>query len=269
MVERSRRSRRKRRAKKQPLLGSHQRSWLWGRHVVLETLKAGKWPIYELHFADDLPEAELQSACRMAEDRQVPYTIEASDSLTRLAGSQEHQGYLAKMPPYPYDEIESLDQHWPDYPLFLMLDGIQDPYNFGAILRSAEVLGTDAVLIGMQNQTGVTSLAARSSAGAVNHLRIIRVADAPALLTDWKARGVLILGASEKATSAIDAVDCTGPAVLIIGSEGAGIRPELLAICDQQVTIPQAGRVGSLNAAVSAGILLYEIHRQRRVHLKR
>lgn len=268
MVERSRRSRRKRRAK-QPLLGSHQRCWLWGRHVVLETLKSRKWPVYELLFAKELLDEERQFASRLAEEQQVRYSLETSDMLTKLCGSQEHQGYLAKMPPYPYADLESLEKTWPANPLFLLLDGIQDPYNFGAILRSAEVLGADAVIIGMQNQAGVTSQVARSSAGAVNHLKIIRASDLSLVLKNWKARDLAILGASEKSQRPIHEVDCTLPLALLIGNEGTGIRSELLAMCDQRVTIPQSGHVESLNAAVSAGILLYEIGRQRRLQLKK
>jgi 23S rRNA (guanosine2251-2'-O)-methyltransferase len=265
MVERSRKSRRKRRAK-QPLLGSHQRSWIWGRHVVLETLKARRWPIYELRLANDLAQEDLESARRLAEEQQVPYIVETSDALTKLCGSQEHQGYLAKMSPYPYEDLESLDKHWPENPLLLVLDGIQDPYNFGAILRSAEVLGSDAVVVGTQNQAGITSLVARSSAGAVNYLKLIRTSDLAFALKSWKESGTRILGASEKSKVPISDVDCTGPIALIIGGEGSGIRSELLSLCDQLATIPQSGRVGSLNAAVSAGILLYEIHRQRDQH---
>ena len=262
MVERSRRTRRKRRAK-QPLLGSHQRCWLWGRHVVLETIKAGKWPIYELRFANELSQEEQNLAGELAEQLGVPYGFESSQELTKTCGSQEHQGYLAKMPPYPYDDLATLQTNWPTNPSFLMLDGIQDPYNFGAILRSAEVLGTDAIVIGAQGQAGVTSQVARSSAGAVNYLPMIRSADLRNVIEEWKTRGVKVLGASEKASTPIYHLDLTGPTALVIGNEGFGIRPELIAVCDQQIAIPQSGYVESLNAAVSAGILLYEVHRQR------
>ena len=167
------------------------------------------------------------------------------------------------MPPYPYEDLSFLRSDWPPSPLFLLLDGIQDPYNLGAILRSAEVLGVDAVVLGEERQSGITSLVARSSAGAVNYLKIIRTADLTNVLIQWQARSVTILGASEKADLPLYEVDLTGPLAVIIGNEGTGIRPELLARCHQLVTIPQAGRVGSLNAAVSAGILFYEVHRQR------
>lgn len=229
----------------------------------METLKAGKWPIYELQFAKELPERERQLAVQFANERAIPYTLETSDAMTKLCKSQEHQGYLAKMPPYPYDDLNPLEQNWPENPMLLVLDGIQDPYNFGAILRSAEVLGANAVLIGTENQVGVTSQVARSSAGAVNYLPIIRHADFAFVLTTWKDRGVKIYGASEKSSLPLFQCDCTEPIALIIGNEGTGIRLELLGMCDQLVTIPQFGHVESLNAAVSAGILLYEVTRQR------
>lgn len=262
MVERSRRSRRKRRAK-QPVLGNHQRCWLWGRHVVLETLAAGKWPIYELRLSSELSEADCKQVCDQAEQAGVLYKIEPGEELTKQCGSQEHQGYLAKMPPYPYDDIATLEDNWPSVPLFLMLDGIQDPYNFGAILRSAEVLGADAVVIGQDHQTGITSQVARSSAGAVNHLRIVRTKDLTGVLESWKARRVKIFGASEKSSVPIYNLDCTTPLALILGNEGFGIRPQLLDCCDELTAIPQSGQVGSLNVAVSLGILCYEVSRQR------
>lgn len=258
------RSRRKRRSKK-PLLGSHQRCWIWGRHLVLETLKAGKWPIYELRIAKELAQEECVAACRLADELRVPYEIESTETLTKRSGCRDHQGYLAKMPPYPYDTLEALDKDWPDRPLFLLPDGIQDPFNFGAMLRSAEIFGTDAVLIGLRNQTGITSQAARSSAGAVNYLKIIREENLQNVLTAWKNRGVKIVGASEKSAVPLHQVDFTEPVALVIGNEGTGISPEILSQCDQVAAIPQSGRVGSLNAAVSAGILFYEVKRQRQL----
>lgn len=268
MVERRPRSRQKRR-KKQELLGNHQRCWLWGKHLVSETLKAAKWPIHELRLGTGLEPEVLAIIQDAADDLGVPCFSESNEGLTRLCGSGEHQGYLAKMPPYPYDDRNTLEEEWPETPLYLMLDGIQDPYNFGAILRSAEVLGADAVLIGTRNQTGVTSQVARSSAGAVNYLNIIRHPDLLEVLIACKERGVKLLGASEKSSVPSYEVDCTSPLLILIGNEGTGIRPELLAICDERVAIPQSGHVGSLNAAVSAGILLYEIHRQRTFAKKR
>lgn len=264
MAERPRRKHRT----KQPLLGNHQRCWIWGRHLVLETLRAKKWAIYELRLSEELAEDEKFAARGLARDLEVPCFVDSNDSLAKRCGSREHQGYLAKMPPYPYDERSELESRWPASPLLLLLDGIQDPYNFGAILRSAEIFQADAVAIGERNQTGVTSQVARSSAGAVNYLTIIRENDLPGMLESWKSRGVKVFGASEKAHQPLEESDLTGPSAFVIGNEGTGISQEVLAECDELVAIPMSGRVGSLNAAVSAGILLYEVARQRRLQTK-
>ena len=258
MVQQPRRKR-----KKQPLLGSHQRCWLWGRHTVLETLRAGKWPVLELRLADRLPPAALAEARTLAAELNVPAFVESGDGLTRRCRTAEHQGYAAKMPPYPYDAPEEILRHASSRPLLVVLDSIQDPHNFGAILRSAEVLGLDGVLTGEQGQVEVTSLVARSSAGAVNHLRIARETDLGGALRRLRERGLTLVAASEKAARPLFACDFRRPAAVVIGNEGFGIREELLQLCDEQVTIPQSGRIGSLNAAVSAGILFYEALRQR------
>ena len=144
-----------------------------------------------------------------------------------------------------------------------MLDGIQDPYNFGAILRAAEVLGVDAVFIAAAGQVGVTSMVVRSSAGAVNRLPLAVVDDLVALVAELKARGMRVAGASEKAAELLAGFDFSAAAVVVIGNEGRGPRPEILAACDALVRIPQAGRIGSLNASVAAGICFYEARRQR------
>jgi 23S rRNA (guanosine2251-2'-O)-methyltransferase len=288
MVERSRRGRRK-----QKLLGSHQRCWLWGRHLVTETLRAGRWPLFELRLSDRLPADELYQARALADQCGVPPLVQPHGELTRLSRSSEHQGYLAKMPAFPYDDVDALlagppgsgrssppsaastDASAPDAaarrsrtlprgePLYLMLDGIQDPYNFGAVLRSADGLGVDAVFVGTAGQSEVTSLVARASAGAINHVPLARTSDLPSLVDRLSAAGISTVAASHAADTDVFACNLSGPVLIIIGNEGSGVRPEILARCDQQIRIPQFGQVSSLNAAVSAGIILYEVRRQR------
>lgn len=255
---------RRRRGQKQPkLLGSHQKCWLWGRNAVLETLSAGKWPALELALAADLPAGELKRAQTLAERRGIPVSIEPAEALQRRCRSPEHQGYVAKMPPFPYDDADSLLRNRPQRPLYVVLDSIQDPHNFGAIVRSAEVMAFDAVFIAETGQVGVTSAVARSSAGAVNHVPIARAGDLPGLARRLKQLDVRLVGASEKAEINIIDCDLTRPVAIVIGSEATGISPELADLCDETARIPQYGRVGSLNAAVSAGILFYEARRQR------
>src|SRR6478672_5821212 len=129
MVERSRRGKGKHRGQ-QKLLGSHARSWLWGRNLVRETLAAARWPILELHLADSLPADQLEEVRFAAVELGVAVKIETHDVLECLAHTGEHQGYLAKMGPFPYAAADDLLSRAPERPLYLVLDGIQDPYNF-------------------------------------------------------------------------------------------------------------------------------------------
>ena len=150
-------------------------------------------------------------------------------------------------------------------PLFGILDGMQDPHNFGAVIRSAHVLGVDALFVPSRGQVEVTAQVARSSAGAVNYLRIAQADDLLSLASQLRSRAIRLIGASQNAARPIFACDLTTPTAIVIGNEGSGIRPELLEACDELVIIPQFGALESLNAAVSAGILFYEAQRQRQL----
>lgn len=258
MVERAGRGKGKRK-----LLGSHQKCWLWGRHAVMETLHAGRWIPIELHFAESLPgdlRAEIQNAVSGLD---ISVIVEPSSRLQQLCGSGEHQGLLAKMPEFPYENVAEVLAERPANPFYVILDGIQDPFNFGAILRSAEVFGVDAVILRESGQVGVTSLVARTSAGAVNHVRIARTDQLDDLIEQLQRSGIRIIAADHTATTPPAEAAFNQPTALLIGSEGTGISESLLPRCDQRIVIPQHGRVGSLNAAVAAGILFYEVTRQR------
>jgi 23S rRNA (guanosine2251-2'-O)-methyltransferase len=245
------------------LMGSHQRCWIWGRMSVVETLRAGRWPILELHLSKEMTADELHAAMKLADGLNLPVSIETPEELTRLCRSEDHQGYLAKMPPFPYDHAEELLGQRRDRAFYLVLDAVQDPFNFGAIIRSADALGVDAIFVGAAQQADVTSLVVRSSAGAVNYVPLARVTD----LVDWlgglKQAGLSVVGSSPRAKRDISQCDFCRPVALVLGNEAVGIRPEILSICDERVLIRQRGHVGSLNAAVSAGILCYEVARQR------
>lgn len=259
MVERYRRNKSNRK-----LMGSHQKSWIWGRHLVRETLSAGVWPIVELLVSEDLSHDELADVKALAAKQRTSIEIQPAARLTQLGHTGEHQGYLAKMPRYPYREPESLVADLHSSGAFLLLDRIQDPHNFGAIIRSAEVLGMDGVFVGAHEQVAVTSQVARSSAGAVNYLPIAQTDD----LAGWAGRlqsefGYELLGAHQDAATELWDCDLTRPVVFVIGNEGSGMRPELVDRCDRLIRIPQQGRVQSLNAAVAAGIVCYETRRQR------
>src|SRR5712691_4273343 len=186
MVERYRR-----RKGKPELLGNHQKCWLWGRHAVMETLRAARWPVIELHVSDQLPRDDLEFAVDFARRQErIDFYKEPLDRLTQLCHSREHQGFLAKMAPFPYDRVEDVLATATPRTLFAILDGFQDPHNFGAVIRSAHVLGIDALFVPSRGQVEVTAQVARSSAGAVNHIRIAQAEDLLSLTAQLRSRGI-------------------------------------------------------------------------------
>lgn len=251
---------------KQKLLGSHQKCWVWGRNAVLETLQAGRWRILDLYLSRALPDEVIARAAKLASGMGLSPRVEDPAVLAKLCHTTEHQGYLARMSEFPYSELDAVWPSLPSDPFLVLLDGIQDPYNFGAIVRSAEIFGADAVMIGESGQVGVTSMVVRSSAGAVNRIAIVRVADVIPLVALVRTRGVCVVAASEKAGLDLMQHDFTKGTAVVIGNEGVGPRPDLIRQCDAAVRIPQIGRIGSLNAAVAAGIFFYEVRRQRSGH---
>jgi 23S rRNA (guanosine2251-2'-O)-methyltransferase len=230
---------------------------------VVETLRAARWPILELVLSKELADDEMHAAIKLAEGLNLSVAIESPESLTRLCRSEEHQGYLAKMPPFPYDAAEELLRQRPDRAFYLLLDAVQDPFNFGAIIRSADALGVDAVFVAAAHQADVTSLVVRASSGAVNYVPLARVADLREWIGRWKQASLTIIGSSPRAKRDISQCDFFRPVAVVLGNEAVGIRPEILSLCDERLSIRQRGHVGSLNAAVSAGILCYEVARQR------
>ena len=260
MSARSRRSKRK-----QQVMGNHQRCWLWGRHLVLETLNAQRWPIQELVLSDQLDSDDVQHVVQLAEQWGVPFAMSDHERLTQLCGTSDHQGMLAKMPPYPFCSLDDI-LNQPSDPLALMvLDRIQDPHNFGAMIRATEVMGLHGMVIGDKHQSDVTAAVARSSAGAVNHLPICREADLHASVERLKESGVKVIATAMRDGVSLTDWDFTQPTAIIMGNESKGVSQELLDVCDATVHIPQAGHIESLNAAVAAGIVCYELHRQRQI----
>ena len=157
-------------------LGNHQRGWLWGKHAVLETLRARRWIPFEVHVCPALVDGqtldEVQSLCRRS---QIELKMLEQDDLQRVVNARDHQGLAARMPEFPYTTLDGLIEHLPKRPFLLILDRIQDPFNFGSILRSADLFAVDGIIISNREQANVSSHVARSSVGAVNYLNICQV----------------------------------------------------------------------------------------------
>jgi 23S rRNA (guanosine2251-2'-O)-methyltransferase len=214
------------------------RERIYGRRPVAEA-ERGKRRVHRVWRAPETPAEELE----------------------RLSGSAEHQGIVAEVDPYPYaDPTRLLDA---EDALVVALDQVQDPHNLGAVCRAAEVAGAAGVVIPERRAASVTAAACKASAGAVEHLPVARVRN----LADWlaaaKERGAWAYGASAEAERRYTGVDWSGRAVLVLGSEGSGLRRRVAETCDELVSIPVAGQVGSLNASVAAAVILFEVRRQR------
>lgn len=240
------------------LLANHNRAWIWGRNVVAETLRAGVWPMLELAVSRTVDAKSAEEFTRLAAAAGLSVNMTDDAGVTKLCRAADHQGCAAKMAEFPYLTDKAFRQRLSNSSIIVVLDRVQDPFNFGAIIRNVECLGLDGVVIGSVEQTGVNSQAARSSAGAVNHVPICRVENLGLFVSSLSDSGWQIWGASERGALPVQAAGFRPPLALVIGNEGVGIHPDLLAKCTGTVQIPMSGRVGSLNAAVSAGILCYE-----------
>jgi 23S rRNA (guanosine2251-2'-O)-methyltransferase len=214
------------------------RTVVYGRNAVAEA-RRGRRRVHRVWSADELPASEL----------------------TRLAGSPDHQGIVAEVDPYPYAAPGSLLD--PPDSLVVVLDQVQDPRNLGAVCRAAEVAGATGVVVPARRAAAVTAAACKASAGAVEHLPVARTRNVADWLRDAKRAGAWVYGARAGAETRYDAVDWRGRAVLVLGGEDKGIRPRVERACDALVAIPQAGRIGSLNVAAAASVLLFEAVRQR------
>jgi 23S rRNA (guanosine2251-2'-O)-methyltransferase len=191
----------------------------------------------------------------------VPET--PAEELERLCGSPEHQGVVAEVDPYPYADPASLFEADDGQGLVVALDQVQDPHNLGAVCRAAEVAGASGVVILERRAASVTPAACKASAGAVEHLPVARVRNLADWLAEAKESGAWIYGAAADAPKRYSDLDWIGRAVLVLGSEGKGIRPRVASRCDELVSIPTKGRVGSLNVSVAAAVVLFEAVRQR------
>jgi 23S rRNA (guanosine2251-2'-O)-methyltransferase len=183
--------------------------------------------------------------------------VSEPEELTALCGSEDHQGVCAEADPYPYADPDSLLDR--DDALVLCLDQVQDPHNLGAACRVAEAAGAAGVVIPERRSAEVTPAVCRASAGAVEHMPVARVRNLADWLAGAKRREAWVYGADPEAGMPYDRPDYRGRVVLVLGSEGRGLRPRVAAACDALVVLPQHGRVGSLNVSTAASALLYGI----------
>ncbi len=227
---------------------------IYGRNPVREALRGPRQVHKIWATAGTQREPRLQSVT-------TPVIPAQAEQIESICGSPSHQGICAEVESYRYARAE--DVLALDAPLIVALDQVQDPQNLGSICRSAECAGAAAVVIPERRSVEVTAAVCKASAGAVEHLRVARVRNLADFLADAKAAGAWCYGADAAGPVAYDSVDWTGTAVLVLGSEGSGLRPRVAAACDALVSLPIYGRIESLSVSAAAAVLLYTAARAR------
>lgn len=237
---------------------------IYGRHPVTDAIRAGlsvDKVVLQQGLRGDF-EKEVRYLCR---ERQIPLQVVPRERFSKWVQGN-HQGVIAFIAPVVFQRVEMVlpsVYERGEIPFFLVLDGVTDVRNFGAIARTAEVLGVHALVVPMKNTALVNAEAMKASAGALSHIPVCRETSLVNALTLMQESGVRIFGSDLEAGRTIFEVDLTGPSALILGSEGKGIHPALLKMADETFLIPQSGVTDSLNVSVAAGIMVYETVRQR------
>lgn len=242
-----------------------EREVLYGRHPVLELLRSGSRRAEEVAVLAG-GRGPLQEVVALARRNGVKVSFRTRDQLTAVAGSPDHQGVVARVARAEYVAVEDLlavAAGRGEPALFLALDRVQDPRNLGALLRTAEALGGHGLIVPRHHSAGLTDAAARAAMGAVELVRVAREANLVAALELLKEKGVWVYGASASGGRAPWTVDLTGPLCLVLGGESEGLRPLVARTCDALLTVPMAGRLGSLNVGAAGAVLCYEVRRQR------
>ncbi|HZK35009.1 MAG TPA: 23S rRNA (guanosine(2251)-2'-O)-methyltransferase RlmB [Bacillota bacterium] len=242
----------------------HVENRIEGKNPVLEALKSGR-TIEKLLIAKGSDEGSIREIIGKARARKLVIQEVDRARLDGLSQSGAHQGIIAYVTPYDYvglDDILRLAEERQEDPLIIILDEITDPHNLGAIIRTAESCGAHGVVIQKRRSVGLTPAAIKASAGAVEYLPVAKVTNTVAAIEDLKSKGLWIAGADMDG-ELYTGQDLKGPMALVIGSEGAGVGRLVKEKCDFIVRIPQRGKVEALNASVAAGVLMYEVVRQR------
>jgi len=228
---------------------------IYGRRAVHEALR-GPREVRELWASERALSAEP-----WLRDGSPRVHVKAERELTEAAGTRDHQGVVARCEPYRYADAYELAGE--PSPLLVCLDRVTDPHNLGAVCRSAEGAGATGVIVPAHGSARVTAAVCRSSAGAVEHVRLAVVQNLARFLTEVKGADLWVYGAAGEAGKPMWETDLTGGAAFVFGAEGRGLRPLVRRTCDELISIPLAGSVESLNVSVAAAVLLYEARRQR------
>ena len=242
---------------------SYEEYLLAGRNAVLEALRAGK-PIDKIFILDGCQDGPIRTIVREAKKTDAVLNFVEKERLDQLT-NEHHQGVVAMAAAYEYAQLQDLfrkAEEKNEDPFFFLLDGIEDPHNLGAILRTANLAGAHGVIIPKRRAVGLTPTVAKTSAGAINYTPVVKVTNLSKTMEELKERGLWFVCADMDG-EIMYRQNLTGPIGLVIGNEGSGVSRLVKERCDYTASIPMNGDIDSLNASVAAGVLAYEIVRQR------
>jgi 23S rRNA (guanosine2251-2'-O)-methyltransferase len=239
---------------------------IYGIHPIKEALQSSRLQIQKILISAQTPHPPLQSILDLANEKKVPVTFTNKETLEKMVRGGLHQNVVGLIKETPYASIEEILSYWKKEgtkALFLILDGIQDPQNFGSLIRTAMGCGTHGIIIPKDRSVGITPAVTKASAGATAHLPIAKVVNIATTIDFLKKNEIWVYGASGEAKDPIYQLDFNINLAIVIGAEGKGIRPLIKKKCDRLFSIPMRGPLYSFNASVSGGMILYEVMRQR------
>jgi 23S rRNA (guanosine2251-2'-O)-methyltransferase len=242
---------------------------IYGIHPVEEALKSSSLQIQKILIGTQTPPPPLQRIVDLAYQRKIPVTVTRKEFLERMTKGGVHQNIVGLLKKTSFADAEDILSHWKKEgvkALFLILDGIQDPQNFGSLIRTALGCGVHGIFIPKDRSVGITPVVMKASAGAIAHLPIARVVNITNTIEALKREGVWVYGASGEAGDLIYQLDLDVDVAIVIGAEGKGIRPLVKKKCDKLFSIPMRGPLSSFNASIAGGMILYEVVRQRSFH---
>ena len=238
---------------------------IFGINAVAEALKARGRAFEWVGVAKERKDLRLQKLIQDCRKNSIPVRFLPRVELDRMAGSGSHQGVVAVTSSKQYNDLDDLiAAKRGEYTLIVVLDGVEDPHNLGAILRTADAAGADGVIIPERRAAGITGTVVKSSAGASEHLPVAKVTNIARTLEDLKAQNIWTVGLDERGAKSYDSLDYNMDCAIVLGAEGKGVHDLVARKCDFLVSIPMLGKVPSLNVSVAAGVVLYEVVRQRR-----
>lgn len=235
-----------------------------GRNAVLEAFRSGKC-VDKLFILDGCQDGPIRTIAREARKTDTIINYVSKERLDQLSETHAHQGVIAQVAAYDYntvDEILARAEEKGEAPFLIILDNVEDPHNLGAIIRTANLAGAHGVIIPKRRAVGLTSTVAKTSAGAINYTPVAKVTNIVRTIEELKEKGIWFVCADMGGETMYD-LDLTGPMGLVIGNEGEGVSRLVREACDFTASIPMKGDIDSLNASVAAGVLAYEIVRQR------